>query len=326
MPRAGHAGGNSVGPSWVGTGCSETQGQFSEAVLLAWLRLPSLSLVLSIPPALLLIYWRRNAHLGCSHEKGILGAAALQWMGSLGGFSRWFLRCGRKSIRWMLAAYHVEGGCVCLTFGFILLLALEIKASCSLTLLPSPAVLCLWPFITNLADNVKCLNKPNHKDYSNPEVNCPETSNSSLTYCAIHTTSFVAIPAFHRAQKRETFTQLREDRGKQEPGGWERKPGAETELDGGWFELSFNIWAEVSFCGKKLIIIFPLPIVRVNSTAFRAGIICFYWWNAKHNARLTSAAASEYYCNANAGNTKEAQGKELLVPSHKLRAAFCFHR
>lgn len=99
MPRAGHAGGNSVGPSWVGTGCSETQGQFSEAVLLAWLRLPSLSLVLSIPPALLLIYWRRNAHLGCSHEKGILGAAALQWMGSLGGFSRWFLRCGRKSIR-----------------------------------------------------------------------------------------------------------------------------------------------------------------------------------------------------------------------------------
>lgn len=137
-----------------------------------------------------------------------------RWMGSLGGFSRCFLRCGRKSIRWMLAACHV-GGCVCLAFGFILLLALEIKASCSLTLLPSPAVFCLWPFITNLADSVKCLNKLNHKDYSNPEVNCPETSNSSLTYCAIHTTSLVAIPAFHRAQKRETFTQLRGDRGKQ---------------------------------------------------------------------------------------------------------------
>lgn len=47
--------------------------------------LSSLSLVLSIPPALLLIYWRRNARLGRSHEEGILGAAALQ----VDGVSRW---------------------------------------------------------------------------------------------------------------------------------------------------------------------------------------------------------------------------------------------
>lgn len=98
----------------------------------------SLSLVLATPPALLLIYWRRNAHLGRSHEKGILVAAALQWMGPLGGFSTWVLRGGRKSVRlltvWRVAAF------VRLQLGFILLLALEIKASCSLTLLPSPDV------------------------------------------------------------------------------------------------------------------------------------------------------------------------------------------